>query len=311
VIKRSHDSSAGKLKRFDNGIDKTTQDLDKNIKARGVRKNKVNRQEDCKDLGSTLENYNSDVPDEYLSYSELKDRIRGEVAKALPKKERVILMAKKLENDLTLKDTICDQICTDFKDLIGESYIRKCLPDEYKQRKRRVTEESTGELRSMSENDVKNVPEQKAMTVDNAGYEEAFEDVKRKDVEPASEIVKNLQKKLTDVVQERDSLSTENQVLKEKSQPEMLKEIQERFYDEPGLIKGDKLQKVNLEAGKHIVLLLERYNSILNDAAVAGQPIPVGLYVIARPNMVFIPVRFTVDFEKKRVDISLWEKKLT
>jgi hypothetical protein len=57
--------------------------------------------------------------------------------------------------------------------------------------------------------------------------------------------------------------------------------------------------------------MLERYNSILNDAAVNGQPVPVGLYVIAKPEMVFIPVRFTVDFNKKRVDISLWEKKLT
>jgi hypothetical protein len=252
------------------------------------------------------------VPDEHLSYSELKDRIRGEVAKALPKKDRIVLMAKKLEDDLTLKDTICDQICSDFKDLMAESYIRKCLPDEYKQqKKRRDLEESTSGLRSsMSADDDKNVPEQKAMTVDTEGYEEAFEDVKRKDVEPASEIVKNLQKKLTDVVQERDSLSTENQVLKEKTQPEMFKEIQERFYDEPGLIKGEKLQKVNEAAGKHIVKMLERYNSILNDSAVAGQPIPVGLYVIAKPKMVFIPVRLTVEFEKKRVDISLWEKKL-
>jgi hypothetical protein len=313
VIKRSrtHDNLAGKLKRFDNGIDKTTQDLDKNIKVRGVRKDKLNRQEACKDLGSTLEKYNSDVPDEYLSYSELKDRIRGEVAKALPKKERVILMAKKLEDDLTLKDTICDQICTDFKDLIGETYIRRCLPDEYKQHRRKATEQSNDELQHSAVNDDKNVPEQKAMTVDTEGYEDAFDDVKRPDVEPASEIVKNLQKKLTDVVQERDTLSSEVQVLKEKTQPEMLKEIQERFYDKPGLIKGEELRKVNLEAGKNIVLLLERYNSILNDAAVEGQPIPVGLYVIARPDMVFIPVRFTVDFEKKRVDISLWEKKLT
>jgi hypothetical protein len=113
------------------------------------------------------------------------------------------------------------------------------------------------------------------------------------------------------VVQERDSLSSEVQVLKEKTQTEMLKEIQERFYDEPGTLKGEKLKKVNQEAGKDIVLLLERYNGILNDSAVAGQPIPVGLYVIAKPKMVSIPVRFTVDFEKKRVDISLWEKKLT
>jgi hypothetical protein len=251
-----------------------------------------------------------ETPDEELSYSELKDRIRMEVAKALPKKERVILMAKKLEDDLTLKDTICDQICTDFKDLIAEQYIRRCLP-EYKQHRKRVTEESNDELRTKFVNDDKNVPKQRAVTVDTEGYEEAFEDIKRPDDRPASEIVKNLQKKLTDVTQERDSLSNEVQVLKEKTLPEMFKEIQETFYDEPGLIKGEKLQKVNEAAGKHIVKMLERYNSILNDAAIAGQPIPVGLYVIAKPDMVFVPVRFTVNFEKKRVDISLWEKKLT
>jgi hypothetical protein len=254
---------------------------------------------------------NYDIPDEHLSYSELKDRVAEECARTLPKRERIILMAKKLEEDLTLKDTICDQICTDLCDVTSERHIQKCLPDEYKQRRRRTgIEESTGELPNSSVNADKNVPEQKAVTVDTEGYEEAFEDVKRPDVEPASEIVKNLQKKLTDVVQERDSLSNENRVLKEKTQLEMLKEIQERFYDEPGLIKGEELRKVNLEAGKDIVLMLERYNSILNDSAVAGQPIPVGLYVIARPNMVFVPVRFTVDFEKKRVDISLWEMKL-
>src|SRR5829696_7199953 len=107
-----------------------------------------------------------ETPDEDLSYSELKDRIRGEVAKALPKKDRIVLMAKKLEDDLTLKDTICDQICSDFKDLMAESYIRKCLPDEYKQqKKRRDLEESTSGLRSsMSADDDKKVPEQKAMT---------------------------------------------------------------------------------------------------------------------------------------------------
>jgi hypothetical protein len=57
-------------------------------------------------------------------------------------------------------------------------------------------------------------------------------------------------------------------------------------------------------------LLLERYNSVLQDAVDAGQPVPVGLYIIAKPKMVFVPVRFTVDFDKKKLNISLWEKKL-
>jgi hypothetical protein len=58
-------------------------------------------------------------------------------------------------------------------------------------------------------NDDKNVPEQKAMTVNNEGYEEAFEDVNRPNVESASEVVKTLQKKVEDVVKERDILNNE------------------------------------------------------------------------------------------------------
>jgi hypothetical protein len=73
---------------------------------------------------------------------------------------------------------------------------------------RKDLEESTSGLRHSVANDDKNVPEQ-SMQVTNEGYEEAFENIDRKDVEPASEIVKNLQKKLTDVVKERDSLNNE------------------------------------------------------------------------------------------------------
>jgi hypothetical protein len=109
---------------------------------------------------------------------------------------------------------------------------------------------------------------------------------------------------------EKEMRRQEDERLKKKIQLELFHEIQERFSDEPGLIKGDKLQKVNEAAGKNLVKMLERYNSILNGAARNGQPIPVGLYVIAKPEMVFVPVRFTVDFDRRRVDISLWEKKL-
>jgi len=38
--------------------------------------------------------------------------------------------------------------------------------------------------------------------------------------------------------------------------------------------------------------------------------LPVGLFIIAKPEMVFVPVRFTVDFDKRKLNISLWEKKL-
>jgi hypothetical protein len=69
--------------------------------------------------------------------------------KPLPAKERILLMAKKLEEDLALKDTICDQICTDLGDVTSERHIQRCLPDDKQVKKRRVTEESTGGLATL------------------------------------------------------------------------------------------------------------------------------------------------------------------
>jgi len=257
-----------------------------------------------------------ETPDEHLSYSELKDRIREECRKNLPEKERIVLMAKKLEEDLTPKNRICHQICTDLCDVTSDRWVRKCLPSEYKQQKKR-NKGTEQYAEQSSANDGKNVPEQETITVDNQGYERPFDQIKRSDDKPASEIVKSLQKKVVDITSERDDLSKTVddlsktvEVLKEKTQPEMFREIQERFYDEPGLIRGDKLRKVHEEAGKNLVFLLERYNSVLQDAVERGQPVPVGLYIIARPEMVFVPVRFTVDFNNKKLNISLWEKKL-
>jgi hypothetical protein len=63
------------------------------------------------------------------------------------------------------------------------------------------------------------------MTVNSKGYEEAFEDVNRPKVESASEVMKNLQKELEDVSKERDILSNEVKMIKEKSQPELLKAL--------------------------------------------------------------------------------------
>jgi hypothetical protein len=250
-----------------------------------------------------------DIPDEHLSYSELKDRIRVECARVLPKKERILIMAKKLEADLTLKDTICDQICADLQDVTSDRWIRKCLPDQYKQqKKRRGIEESNSDLRNSAAADT---PEQKAVTVSTGGYEEAFEDVNRgQDVIPASETVIALQKKLSDITTERDSLSKEVNVLKEKTQPELLHEIKEMFYDQPGLMDAKQLEKISEKAGRNLETIIQRYNTIVKGAAESGEPVPLGTYVITKPDMKLVPVRIFVNFDKRKIEISLWEKKL-
>jgi hypothetical protein len=205
-----------------------------------------------------------------------------------------------------------DQICTDLGDITSERHIRRCLPDDYKQqKKRRDTEESTGGVgTSMSANDDKKIPEQKAMTVNTEGYEEAFEDVNRQNVEPASEVVKALQKKLADVTTERDNLSNENKIIKEKTQPELFREMQEKFYDKPGLLDAKQLQKISEIAGRDLETIVQRYNTIIQKAVDLGEPVPIGMYIITKPDMKLVPVRITVDFDKKKIDVSLWEKKL-
>ena len=250
-----------------------------------------------------------EVPDDHLSYSELKDRIIAECARNLPAKERILLMAKKLEEDLTVKDTICSQICTDLSEVTSERWVRKCLPDEYKQQKKR--NRGTEQYAEQSAaNDDNNVPEQKAMTVGTQGYEQPFEDISRKDQEPASEVVKALQKEVADIKSERDNLNSEVKILKEKSQPELLHELKEMFYDQPGLLDAKQLQKISEKAGRDLETIVQRYNIIIQSAVEKGEPVPIGMYIITKPDMKLVPVRITVDFGRKKIEVSLWEKKL-
>jgi hypothetical protein len=104
-----------------------------------------------------------EIPDEKLSYSELRDRIREKVTGALPKKKRIMLLAKKPEDDyLAFKHTICSQICNDFRDLISPDYVRKCLPVEHKQKSKM----RRGACNPSLANDDKNIAEQRAVFID-------------------------------------------------------------------------------------------------------------------------------------------------
>ena len=96
----------------------------------------------------------------------------------------------------------------------------------------------------------------------------------------------------------------------EKSTPELLKELLEKFADTPGLIDAKKLQKISMEVGKHLIALLGKYNAILQEAVEKGQPVPIGTYIMTRPEMKLVPVSIFVDFDKRKIQILLWEKRL-
>ena len=108
----------------------------------------------------------------------------------------------------------------------------------------------------------------------------------------------------------RDILSNEVKMIKEKSQPELLKALQEMFYDKPGLLDAKQLQKISEKAGRDLETIVQRYNTIIKSAIESGEPVPLGTYIITKPDMKLVPVRIFVDFDKRDIEISLWEKKL-
>jgi hypothetical protein len=138
------------------------------------------------------------------------------------------------------------------------------------------------------------------------------------DVITEKERAKMLSKQLEEADNERGLLRHENadlknqvKVLSEKNTPELLKEIEERFaVDQKGVLDAKKLQKVSMEAGKNLMILVERYNSILREAVERGKPVPFGTYILTKPELKLVPVRVIVDFNRKRIWVELWEKRL-
>ena len=121
---------------------------------------------------------------------------------------------------------------------------------------------------------------------------------------------KELERQLAEKTEQISELRKDNEDLQKDRQLELLREIQEKFYDEPGLLKAKELEKINEKAGRDIETTLQRYNTTLGDAAELGLPVPLGTYIITKPDMVLVPVRIMIDFDKIEVKLSLFEKKL-
>ena len=106
-------------------------------------------------------------------------------------------------------------------------------------------------------------------------------------------------------------LKNQVKILSEKNIPELLKEMQEKFADDQkGVLDSKKMQKISMEAGKNLMILVERYNSILQEAVERGKPVPFGTYILTKPELKLVPIRVMVDFNSKRIWVELWEKRL-
>jgi hypothetical protein len=71
---------------------------------------------------------------------------------------------------------------------------------------------------------------------------------------------------------------------------------------------------VDLEAWKLVKTskqkYFERYGNIMQEAVELGQPVPAGTYIMTKPTMKLVPVKINIDFDKKKIECSLWKKKL-
>ena len=260
-----------------------------------------------------------EIPDEKLSYSELKDRIRKEVAGALPKKERIMLLAKKLEDDdyLTIKDTICGQICTDFKDLISPDYIRKCLPEAYKQKSKMRREVCNTNIA----NDEKNVAEQRTIAINASTGQET---ISEPESEPKEEIIKlrrRIEEKDKQLEQKDKQLEQKDKQLEQKDKQIAILQASQNVQDIPqlvddniGAVKVQNLSKISEFDRRRYQILASRFGEIVRRKIASEGKATIRFYIMSKDRTTnvesLLPVAFTADMMGRTTELKLDETRL-
>lgn len=270
-----YDNAAESLKKLDSDIDKTIQDLAKEVEARGVPKNKVARQV-VKELTAR----------EVLSKSRIYEGLGTEQKRKYKKREIVETFP---QVEITPRASTGTGRSETLKDMNGGLNI-KLVSEEQKQ---------TGALRQENEN-----------LKENERLNEKEESELIKEIAYLRKENARFKSKNGELEEQVSELKRENEDLKEKTQPELLRELKERFYDKPGMLDAKQLQKISEKAGRDLETIVQRYNTIILGAVELRQPVPLGLYIIIKPNKVLVPIRLEIDFDKRKIEISLWEKKL-
>jgi hypothetical protein len=282
-----YDNAAERLKGLDNDIDKTIQDLAKKVETRGVPKNKVARQV-VKELTAR----------EVLSPSRIYEGL-GIEQKRKYKKRVAEKTFSQAENISTEESSANQQTIQVAAARIGQSETLKDMnrvPDI-----RLVSEERKRFEALRQENESLKEKEKEKL--------ELIAELRKENTRLKSEKVE-LQRQLAEKTEQISELRKDNEGLQKDRQLEILREIQEKFYNEPGLLNAKALEKISEKEGRDIEAILQPYNTTLEDAAELGLPVPLGTYIIIKPSMVLVPIRIMIDFDKKKIEISLWEKKL-
>jgi hypothetical protein len=253
------------------------------------------------------------------SYDDLLKVARGSAKVLIPK----MCAALKRENPNYSNCDIREIVTKDCISVWQKATIRDALPEEYKERVKqeagRIGREKQLEQASGLVTEGEHAPDENRAESGSFGpVKEDFEKMNSgQGVRTQSERIEKLEKQpneqvreLEIVKKELEIVKEENRILKEKTMPEIFKEMQDKFYDEPGIIDAKRLHKINIESGRNLRIMFERYNIVLQNAVEKGLPVPFGMYALTKPDMKLVPVRIMVDFNRKTIRISLWEKKV-
>ncbi|HKI09288.1 MAG TPA: hypothetical protein VKA09_12910 [Nitrososphaeraceae archaeon] len=255
--------------------------------------------------------------DDNLTYDQLLEQAKGSANYYVPR------LCRKLrkENPNYPSYDVREIVMKDCIPIWQKDTIRRALPDEYKDKMRqelgregnkaKYGSEQATEFADSGDNQRDSNPAKSSSFGPVEDVSEDFDKMNRgQGVITESEKIKKLEERLNQLEEEKEMTKKENQILKEKTQPELLKELQEKFYDEPGILDANKLHKVSEQVGKELVILIGNYNSILKDAVESGQPVPMGTYIMTKPEKKLIPVRILIDFDRRTIKMELWQKKL-
>jgi hypothetical protein len=291
-----YDNAAERLKKLDSDIDKTIQDLAKEVEARGVPKNKVARQV-VKEL-TAREVLSKSRIYEGLGTEQKRKYKKREIEETFPQVEITPRESSTNQQAIQAVATRTGRSET-LKDMNGRLNI-KLVSEEQKQ-----TGAPRQENKSLKENERLNEKEKSELIKEIADLRKEYARLKSKYQEHERQLAEK-----TEQISELRKDSLQKDSLQKDRRLEFLREIQEKFYDEPGMLDAKQLQKISEKAGRDLETYVHRYNTIILGAVELGQPVPLGLYIIIKPNKVLVPIRLEIDFDKRKIEISLWEKKL-
>lgn len=289
-----YDNAAERLKGLDNDIDKIIQDLAKNVEARGVQKNKVARHV-VKELTARGVLSQSRIY-EGLG-SEQKRKYKGrEIEETFPRVENISTEESSVNRHaIQVAATVTGKSVT-LKNMMNEEQDIKLVSEEQKQIG------ASQEDKSLKE-------EEKEKEKEKLELIKVIAELRKENTRLKSE-KEDLRRQLAEKTEQISELRKENEGLQKVGQLELLRTIQERFYAGPELLKEKELEKISEKAGRDIEKTLQHYNTVLGEVAELGLPIPLGTYIITKPDMVLVPVRIMINFDKMEVELSRWKKKL-